>query len=343
MSSILQSRGLKTWPRAECGTSRSTRTAPAIPYMPASDNPQCESFLNGLVAKGSPLSNACNARFKSLDDETIVCRQELNQFINSNSKGTGSNFATCGIPHDNLSSIAPLKTYNELSKQGMSGISDYYKQFTSSVKSTCEKAAKNGSSDGHFCLAVINKQSKNFDAYYENLATAAKLGNPSAQYELSNVFEKSKKPDELAEHKKWLMSSAVSGFPYAQVGYGWSFMDPKSTNHNYDKARYWNQKASDFGHGEGTSNLAMLFELGLGVTTNLTVAADLYRTAIYKKERAWSGQAEVRLGQMYQKGRGVPVDYAEAAKLYRRVLNDLPRASKEHKDQAIANLKLVER
>jgi TPR repeat protein len=311
--------------------------------MPFSENQQCVSFIVTMASKSSPIANACNTRYKSLDDETILCRQELNQFINSNSKGVGSSFSSCGAPFDSLASIAPLKTYNELYKQGMSGLVEYYKQFIPSVRSICEKASKNGSSDGYFCLALISKQNQKIDDYFYNVISAANLGNPAAQYDLSNALSKSKKPDEIADHKKWLMRAAIAGFPPAQVGVGWEYMDPKSTKHDYSKALYWNQKASDFGHGEGTSNLGMIFELGLGVTTNLTVASDLYRTAIYKKDRAWSGQAEVRLGQMLQKGKGVPINRTEAAWLYRRVLNDLPQASKEHKDQSISNLKLIER
>jgi TPR repeat protein len=343
MSGILQNRGVKISPREDCGISKTTQNVPSAFYMPFSENPQCVSFIAGLASKSSPILNACNARYKSLDDETILCRQELNQFINSNSKGTGSSFVTCGAPNDTLSSIAPLKTFNEFYKQGMNGITEYYKQFIPSVRSNCEKASKNGSSDGYFCLALLSKQDKKIDDYFDNVVAAAKLGNPAAQYDLSNVLAKSKKPDEIAEHKKYLMSAAIAGFPHAQVGVGWGYMDPKSTKHDYSKALYWNQKASDFGHGEGTSNLAMIFELGLGVTTNLTVASDLYRTAIYKKDRAWSGQAEIRLGQMLQKGKGLPVNRTEAAWLYRRVLNDLPQATKEHKAQAISNLKSIER
>ena len=53
--------------------------------------------LNELYSNISPIDAACTERYKSIRDETIICRQDLNSFIIANSKGVGKSYATCGM------------------------------------------------------------------------------------------------------------------------------------------------------------------------------------------------------------------------------------------------------
>lgn len=65
--------------------------------IPNASSARCESFIRGIVSASNPIETACKFRYNSLQEETILCRKELNSIINDNSKGVGTSSSTCGI------------------------------------------------------------------------------------------------------------------------------------------------------------------------------------------------------------------------------------------------------
>jgi hypothetical protein len=64
------------------------------------------------------------------------------------------------------------------------------------------------------------------------------------------------------------------------------------------------------GNSIAQNNLGYMYDLGQGVTQNLTEAAKWYR----KSAEQGNASGQVNLGNMYAEGSGVPQDYSEAAK-----------------------------
>ena len=89
-------RNLRSTPQRDCGTILNTNSIKQIVKVD-SKNKQCLKYLNELYSNISPINAACTERYKSIRDETIICRQDLNSFIIANSKGVGKSYATCGI------------------------------------------------------------------------------------------------------------------------------------------------------------------------------------------------------------------------------------------------------
>ena len=81
---------------------------------------------------------------------------------------------------------------------------------------------------------------------------------------------------------------------------------------DYDKARYWYQKAIDAGEKIALRNMGYLHERGLGVAQDFARAADLYNQAIQQG----SAQAKANLGWLYEQGAGVHRDLEKALELY---------------------------
>lgn len=92
--SELSKRNLKSTPKDECGSNLNSNT-PIVKVT--SDNKQCQSYLNEIYSDYAPVKAACNERYKSKRDETIICRQNLSAFIIANSRGVGTSLETCGI------------------------------------------------------------------------------------------------------------------------------------------------------------------------------------------------------------------------------------------------------
>jgi hypothetical protein len=64
---------------------------------PIFENKKCIVFIRKIINMPDPISKACMLRYKPNDSESIVCRKDLNNFINSNSNGIGTNLNNCGL------------------------------------------------------------------------------------------------------------------------------------------------------------------------------------------------------------------------------------------------------
>lgn len=335
----ISKRNQKMLPINDCGSNIVVKL-----FNPVVENESCQKFIRNLSINPDPLNHACTVRHGIGNNVTdsIACRKELNLFINANSTGVGKNLASCGGKLDTgiFDNNRSIKSFYSISHTGPSGIQDYYKQFTLSNKSNCEKLARQKDSDGLFCLYTLERVAKNNDAAFKYLFEAVDRGHPVAQFVLHTLFKDSDKSEQRAEAAELLLNSAIGGYSLAQINLGWSNM---SLTKNYNKAMYWNLRASESGDGEAASNVGLLYEMGWGVTKNIQTAIEWHEKAI-RLGFSWSGQPEFHLAQIYEKGgNGIKRNNDEAIKLYKRIINDLPRAEKRRKDIAIDRLKRLDK
>ena len=160
--------------------------------------------------------------------------------------------------------------------------------------------------------------SKNSVVYEESnetvksLIKSAETMNADAQYNLSKRYMTGNEVEKNAEYAfRYLMLSAINGYPEAQFDLGTIYSDfsskiskfyidsnfvipgrgvmtfliniftDKSTIENEKIASYWFQKAADGGNGSATFEMAKRFESGLGVEKNAEKAQDYYKRAYY--------------------------------------------------------------
>jgi hypothetical protein len=64
--------------------------------LPPASSKQCADYIESIVRRPEPLTEACISRYKSLTEESILCRLDIVQFLRQNSLGEGDGFATCG-------------------------------------------------------------------------------------------------------------------------------------------------------------------------------------------------------------------------------------------------------
>jgi hypothetical protein len=334
----LSSRDQFSTPRDICGTQNLSNLV--IPY---SDTEKCNLFINKISSLPTFISSACRYRFNSLEDETILCRNELNLFINLNSEGLGTNSSSCGIRSDTFAKKInrPFQSFLELKSKGRDGLTQYESQFKPGMRSQCEFHATKNDLDAKFCLAVIDADQKKMDSSLKNLTEAANRGHPPAQYRLAKIYSLSKKAEEKRLSENLMQNAAMGGHVTAQVTWGWQFMKPTGNKKQYSKAMYWNNLAAEAGDGEAYSNIGMLHENGWGTKSDAIRAAEWYLKAIGNRY-AWSGQAEVRLAQIFQRGApGIQRDQKRSAQLYQRIISELKSATDENKVIAQQNLKKI--
>jgi hypothetical protein len=334
----LSSRDQISAPREVCGSQNLNNLV-----KPLSDNDQCNLFINKIATQPNFINSACKFRFNSLEDETILCRNELNQFINFNSEGLGSNSSNCGIRSDTFAkkTSKPFLGFWELKSRGRDGLTQYEAQFKAWMRSQCELLAAKNDLDAKFCLASIDADQKKMDSFVKNLTEAANRGHPPSQYTLAKIYSLSEKADEKRLSENLMQNAAMGGHPIAQVSWGWQFMNPRGNKKQYSKAMYWNNLAAEAGDGEAYSNIGMLHENGWGTKSDPIRAAEWYSKAIGNRY-AWSGQAEVRLAQILERGApGLPRDKNRAVQLYQRVITELKSATVANKELAQKNLKKI--
>jgi hypothetical protein len=83
---------------------------------------------------------------------------------------------------------------------------------------------------------------------------------------------------------------------------------------DFGKAVELYQKATDQGYADAQNRLGSLYEHGRGVTKDFGKAAELFQKAADQG----SADAQNRLGWLYQHGAGVPKDFGKAAELFEK-------------------------
>lgn len=337
ITSELARRNLKSTPKEACGTNiYSNLSYPPIKLT--TDNKQCQNYLNEIFRDLSPVKAACFERYKSIRDETILCRQELNTVIISNSKGVGKSIDTCGLsinPTPLHGSEVKINSIREIKLLNLSSTSTYISQFTESKRNLCTRLHENNDFDGSFCLYMLDRAKKDTDSSYKYLGKAIELGHPLALMRPHEIFKDVKDQKDKDAIFNYLIQSAQLGNISAAIDLGWIYIDKNPKN--YQKGLFWSEFAANAGHGEGASNVGLIYHKGLGVQINFTMAKYWYEKSL-TMERYWSGQSHVGLGVLYMNGSGVPKDLNEAKRLFRYVINEMPRASKDSINLAKVNL-----
>ena len=78
------------------------KEAPAEPEpvelytLPEASSAACAAYIERIVKAPNPLTEACISRYKSLEEEAIICRLDVVLFLRQNSKGDGESFDSCG-------------------------------------------------------------------------------------------------------------------------------------------------------------------------------------------------------------------------------------------------------
>jgi hypothetical protein len=340
ITSELNRRNLKSAPKDACGTNNNLNLNFPIIKL-TSDNKQCEVYLNEIFLDRTPIKTACSERYKSIRDETILCRQELNTFIAANSVGVGKNFETCGLPIPTtpiFSSEVKINSYREIKSFTPQSISNYLSQFNESKRNICLRLHQNNDFDGSFCLYVLDREKKEADSSYKYLGKAIELSHPLALMRPYEIFKNVKEQKEKELIFNYLIQSAQLGNVSAAIDLGWIYIDKNPKN--FQKGLFWSEFAANAGHGEGASNMGLIYHKGLGVKVDFEVAKYWYQRSL-TMERYWSGQSHVGLGILYMNGNGVTKDINEAKRLFKIVINEMPRASKDNINQAVINLKKI--
>lgn len=343
ITSELTKRNLKSTPKDLCGTpinlSPNTKIITLI-----SENKQCQTYLNDIFSNPDALKAACAERYKSVRDETITCRQELNTFITSNSNGVGKNFDSCGTPIaptrllNNEVKITSYRDINSFKSYKIQQVqnSNYVAQFNESKRNLCLRLNENNDFDGTYCLYILDRDKKDFDSSNKHLIKSIRLGHPLALMRPYQLFKDTKNPKEKEEVLRLLSQSAQLGNMSAAIAISWIYIDQNPKK--YDKGLFWSEYAANAGHGEAASNIGLIYHKGLGTKANFELAKFWYQKSI-TMENYWSGQSHVGLGLMYINGTGVSKDLNEARKYFSFVAYEMPNASKEHINQAQIQLK----
>lgn len=205
----------------------------------------------------------------------------------------------------------------------MPELMNYYRQFRR-YPSACRRMADKLDPDGLFCMWMTGKtlSEPSVGLVEKYLKPAAAANIPPAMYEYALVIEKgiASFADPQAALQLYMQSAALD-FPYSLVTLGWLYIQgSQTTKIDYKKALSYNTRAAELLHGEGASNLAYMYELGLGTQRDLSKAREWYEKSL-AMSGSWSGQSELRLGAIYENGLGVGKNVQRARDLYTQGLN----------------------
>lgn len=127
------------------------------------------------------------------------------------------------------------------------------------------------------------------------LTQKAASGDTEAQYQLGAAYDAGRDvPRDLAEALKWYRRAAEAGHIEAQNSLG----SAMQAEQRYAEALAWYEMAAAKGHARSISNLAALYDAGLGATQDRRKAFDLWTQAA---EMGWA-EAMWSLAYQYRSG-----------------------------------------
>jgi len=139
------------------------------------------------------------------------------------------------------------------------------------------------------------------------LESAAKAGNPTANYRIAVKGLSVPKPDLLAGYSH-LLAAATGGLPEAQNELGLLYLSGKLAAADSPAGVAWLTRAAQGGLALAQNNLGALFEQGAGVPQNIANAGQLYSLAANQGHAG----ATLALARLYSKGAGVVADLPKA-------------------------------
>lgn len=127
------------------------------------------------------------------------------------------------------------------------------------------------------------------------LARKAAAGDADSQFALGAAYDAGRDvPRDLAEALKWYLRAAEAGHLEAQNSVGSALQSDR----RYGEALAWYEKAAAKGHARSISNLASLYDAGLGVKQDRVKASELWLQAA---ELGWA-DAMWSLGNLLRSG-----------------------------------------
>ncbi|NTV98117.1 MAG: sel1 repeat family protein, partial [Chlorobiaceae bacterium] len=181
-----------------------------------------------------------------------------------------------------------------------------------------QSAARNGNPLAQYNLGVAYSTGKGVRAdYFESVKwfrMAAEKGHAEAQYNLGLALEKGRGVFmDYPEAVRWYRRAAQQNYSPAMNRIGEMYTNAHGVPRNYREAFNWFWLAAEKGFAAGQHNLGTAYDKGLGTARNYSLAFKWYLLA------AQQGYAPAQnsLGIMYQYGRGVQRNIDEAVKWYR--------------------------
>lgn len=108
----------------------------------------------------------------------------------------------------------------------------------------------------------------------ERLTTAARQGNPEAQYRLARVLlhDRSRGQQAAQEALQWLDRAAAGGHAAAMLQLGRLHRTGQGVLQNFDLAVHWTSRAASIGNTDAMMDLGRLYRSGTGVRQDLIEA-----------------------------------------------------------------------
>ncbi|MGE6362164.1 tetratricopeptide repeat protein [Psychrobacter glacincola] len=137
-----------------------------------------------------------------------------------------------------------------------------------------EKPARQGNAEALFVMGMMHTQ-KNDTKAFEFYLQSANQGYPSAQYELSLMYEKGigVKQDN-AKAFEWYLKSANQGNSQAQSNLGAMYDQGIGVQQDYAKAFEWYTRSASQGDARAQFNLGRMYHFGKGVQQDDAKARD---------------------------------------------------------------------
>ena len=127
---------------------------------------------------------------------------------------------------------------------------------------------------------------------------AAQQGNPEAQYQLGNLYEDSRLPQNYSEALRWYEKAAQKGLAKAQVRLGNLYNRGLGVAQNHSEAVLWFGKAALQNNAEAQYSLGLMYALGKGFPKNDQLAIGW----LTKSAAQGYADAELLLGDIYLTG-----------------------------------------
>ncbi|QIO06976.1 tetratricopeptide repeat protein [Acinetobacter shaoyimingii] len=140
---------------------------------------------------------------------------------------------------------------------------------------------------------------------------SAQQGSPLAKLNLARLYQYKHNPELYPEIFRLLKESAELGNADAQFRLGEYYHSGLGTETDYQKAKYWYEKAVEQGNPAAMNNIGVLYQRGLGVEKNGKVSTEWY---VKSANLGYSNALENMFQNYYHGLNGLPKDEEEAMK-----------------------------
>ena len=171
--------------------------------------------------------------------------------------------------------------------------------------------AERGDLEAQVSLAIMYFNNKNYVEAVKWFTKAAEKGNPTAQYNLGNMYIEGVGglPKDYAEALKLYTKSAEKGYGYAQHNLGIAYKNGQGVTQDYAQAIKWFTKAADQNIAVAQNSLGVIYAKGEGGTPqDYAKAIEWYRKAAENND----AKGQFNLGSMYANGQGTKKDVVQA-------------------------------